>query len=170
MESSLRYIMIILTIVLTGLSAGLFYAWEVSVIPGTRKLDDRIYLQTMQSINRAILNPLFFAIFFGPALFLVISTAMEFRQGLSFAFWFMLISTVLYLLGTFGITAFGNVPLNNTLDVLDFNQLINSELNTFRKSYEQPWNHLHRIRTICSIASFVTFLIATYFNTISTKI
>jgi hypothetical protein len=34
-------------IVLTGLSAGLFYAWAVSVIPGTKKVKDFTYLETM---------------------------------------------------------------------------------------------------------------------------
>lgn len=58
MEISIKTITLFAAALLTGLSAGLFYAWAVSVIPGTRKVTDMIYLETMQSINRAIRNPL----------------------------------------------------------------------------------------------------------------
>ena len=43
--------------ILTGLSAGLLYGWRVSVIPGTRRTSSHAYVETMQAINRAILNP-----------------------------------------------------------------------------------------------------------------
>lgn len=65
MEITIKSIVLLGTVILTGLSAGFFYAWSVSVIPGTQHISDTSYLQAMQSINRAILNPLFFVVFFG---------------------------------------------------------------------------------------------------------
>ena len=56
MEITLKSIILFSTLILTGLSAGFFYAWQVSVIPGTKRVVDLTYLETMQSINRAILN------------------------------------------------------------------------------------------------------------------
>src|SRR4051812_41285218 len=43
----------------TGLMAGLFYAFDVSVMPGLSRTDDRTFVTAMRSINEAIENPLF---------------------------------------------------------------------------------------------------------------
>lgn len=160
MEISIKSITLFSAILLTGLSAGLFYAWTVSVIPGTRKVLDLTYLQSMQSINRAILNPAFYLIFMGSPLVLVISTIQQFQSGPKF--WLLLAATLLYLLGTFGVTVFGNVPLNDALDVLDLTQLGEKEIKDFRANYEEKWNKLHWIRTGFGVLSFV-FSLGTVF-------
>ena len=49
----------------TGLVAGLLYGWAVSVIPGTTRVGDHTYVETMQDINRAIINPAFIIPFMG---------------------------------------------------------------------------------------------------------
>ncbi len=59
-------IILLITATLTGLSAGLFYAYACSVNSGLGRLPDREYLAAMQSINREILNPVFFAGFLEP--------------------------------------------------------------------------------------------------------
>jgi len=78
MELSIKTLSIFGAVILTGLSAGLFYAWSVSVIPGTQKVSDSTYLQTMQSVNRAILNPVFFSVFFGSALLLILASFFQY--------------------------------------------------------------------------------------------
>lgn len=166
MEISIKTITLILAITLTGLSAGLFYAWAVSVIPGTRRVVDLTYLETMQSINRAILNPAFFLIFFGSLLLLIVSTVQQYQSGSTF--WLLLAAALTYLIGTFGVTAFGNVPLNNALDVLELGELSQEIIASTRKNYEVKWNRLHTIRTVFSVLSFVFSLVAafTYVKTI----
>ncbi|MET3535054.1 anthrone oxygenase family protein [Chryseobacterium limigenitum] len=67
-------ILLIVTAVLTALIAGLFYAYSCSVVLGLGKLSDTEYLKAMQSINREILNPVFFVSFMGTAVLLPIST------------------------------------------------------------------------------------------------
>ena len=49
----------------TGLVAGVFYAYAVSVNLGLATQPDASYVATMQAINDRIENPLFFASFFG---------------------------------------------------------------------------------------------------------
>ena len=93
MEISIKSITMFSAVMLTGLSAGLFYAWAVSVIPGTKRVPDTVYLETMQAINRAILNPAFYLIFFGSLFLLVVSTIQQFQAGLSF--WLMLAATLI---------------------------------------------------------------------------
>ncbi|WKK67060.1 DUF1772 domain-containing protein [Lutimonas zeaxanthinifaciens] len=55
-------------------------------------------------------------------------------------FWFLAASAVIYLIGTFGVTAFGNVPLNNELEALHLKELSITELKSFRNYYESLWN------------------------------
>jgi uncharacterized membrane protein len=160
MELSIKSLTLIAAILLTGLSAGLFYAWQVSVIPGTRKVIDITYLESMQSINRAILNPAFYLIFMGSPLLLAISTFQHYRAGMPFGW--LLAATVIYLSGTFGVTVFGNVPLNDTLEALNLADLTDHEIITFRKSYEKRWNQLHLIRTVFSVLAFLCSLLVVF--------
>ncbi len=160
MEISFKSFTLFAAIILTGLSAGLFYAWSVSVIPGTRKIIDITYLESMQSINRAILNPAFYLIFMGSPLVLALSTFQHFKSGT--IFWILLAATLLYLIGTFGVTIFGNVPLNDALDALDLVSLSDIERSEFRNSYETKWNRLHWIRALFSVLAFIISLISLF--------
>ncbi len=161
MEITLKSSILFGAVVLTGLSAGLFYAWSVSVIPGTQKIADTTYLETMQSINRAILNPAFFFIFFGSVLFLSLSSIYQFHSG-KVTFWLLLISSITYLIGTVGVTALGNVPLNDQLDLLKLGEMSSDKLAEFRKFYESNWNQLHVVRTVCAVISFLLSVIAVF--------
>jgi uncharacterized membrane protein len=160
MEISFKSFTLFAAIILTGLSAGLFYSWSVSVIPGTRKIIDITYLESMQSINRAILNPAFYLIFMGSPLVLALSTFQHFKSGT--IFWILLAATLLYVIGTFGVTIFGNVPLNDALDALDLASLSDIQRSEFRNSYETKWNRLHWIRTVFSVLAFIISLISLF--------
>lgn len=162
MELSIKSISLFLAILSTGLSAGLFYAWEVSVIPGTKRIPDRSYLEGMQSINRAILNPAFFAIFFGSLLFLLASSYTQYLGGASISFWLILGAMLSYLIGTFGVTVFGNVPMNEALDLVNLNDLNGETLRYIRTSYEGKWNQWHSIRTVFSVLAFILSILVAF--------
>jgi len=157
MDISIKSITLFSAVLLTGLSAGLFYAWTVSVIPGTKRVPDHVYLETMQSINRAILNPAFFLVFFGSLILLAISTVQHYQQGLTF--WLLLAASLTYLIGTFGVTSLGNVPLNDSLDVLELSELSLDLKTRTRQQYESKWNRLHMIRTVFAMLSFLISLL-----------
>ena len=159
MDISTKTLILGAAVLLTGLSAGLFYAWSVSVIPGTKKVPDLAYLETMQSINRAILNPAFFLVFFGSMVLLSISTVYEYH-GHRWSFVLILIATSLYLCGTIGVTGLGNVPLNNQLEALKIEEMSVEKLKGFRTFYEIRWNRLHLIRTLFAVGSFILSIIA----------
>lgn len=160
MEISIKSITLFSAVLLTGLSAGLFYAWTVSVIPGTRRVPDYIYLETMQSINRAILNPAFLLIFFGSLILLVMSAFQQFKSGLTF--WLLLAATIIYLIGTIGVTSLGNVTLNNALEALDLSKLGTDIMEHTRHQYEIKWNRFHMIRTVFSVLSFLLSLFGVF--------
>ena len=75
-------LVLILTTLLTGLSAGLYFTWANAVTPGLGQLDDLSYLKSFQEMNRAIINPAFMVVFFGP-IFLHISNVLLFRTASS---------------------------------------------------------------------------------------
>ena len=159
MEISIKSLIQFGSIIFTGLSAGLFFAWSVSVIPGTQKVLDITYLETMQSINRAILNPIFFTVFFGPAIFLSLTSIYEFHSN-HWAFGLFLAASIIYLVGTIGVTGLGNVPLNQQLELLNIAELQVERVESFRKIYEAKWNRLHLIRTICASLAFALAALA----------
>ena len=163
MEISIKSMVMFGAVVLTGLSAGLFYAWSVSVIPGTQKVPDMTYLETMQSINRAILNPAFFLIFFGSVIFLSIASIYEFHDN-KWVFGLLLTASITYLIGTVGVTAFGNVPLNDQLNALQLMEMSQEKINNFRKFYEDHWNRLHMIRTVFAVLSFLLVTLAIFLD------
>ncbi|NQZ78695.1 MAG: DUF1772 domain-containing protein [Ekhidna sp.] len=161
MEISLKTSILFLNVILTGLSAGFFYAWQVSVIPGNLKVNDLTFLQSMQSINRAILNPAFFMVFFGTLISLSITSIYEYHSS-KWIFGLMLAASLTYIAGTFGVTALGNVPLNNELDALNLSDLSAQKAKEFRTYYETNWNRLHLIRTVFAVLSFILSVLAIF--------
>lgn len=161
MYVSVKTISLMVSVFLTGLSAGLFYGWSVSVIPGTQRLSDGVYLETMQSINRAIINPAFFIVFFGSVIAFGVAGFNQWNYN-KVTFWLILSAFIIYLIGTIGVTGLGNVPLNNKLDALHLYELNADKMKEFRDYYEVNWNRLHQIRTICTVLSFVLGLVAVF--------
>ncbi|MFD2546817.1 DUF1772 domain-containing protein [Sphingobacterium suaedae] len=146
-------LLLIVTVVLTALIGGLFYAYSCSVVLGLGKLSDTEYLKAMQHINREILNPLFFLSFMGTAIFLPVST-LVFR-GQQPVFIFLLLATLVYLIGVFGVTAAGNVPLNDQLDKFDIYHSTNDAIQQMRANFESRWNTLNHVRTVCCVISIL---------------
>jgi uncharacterized membrane protein len=149
-------IILIITTVFSGLVAGLFYAWSISVTPGLAKIDNVSFLQAFQSMNRAIINPLFFVAFFGLVILLPVLSYLSSQTSISNQFWYVILATLLYYVGIMGVTIGGNVPLNNALEALHIESMTPEQMDEFRKGFESKWNRLNLIR---SISSFLTFLL-----------
>lgn len=156
----------ILTTIVTGLIAGLFYAYSCSVNPGLTRLKDVEYLSAMQAINSAILNPVFFLTFMGTLLLLPISTWLQYKAGgNSNAYFLLLIASLVYIIGVFGVTVIGNVPLNELLAKADLKSMNLEELFTLRSKFEKPWLFYHQIRTVSVVVSFILTLIDLFYRT-----
>jgi uncharacterized membrane protein len=99
----------------TGLIAGVFYAYAVSVNLGLAGQPDAGYVAAMQAINERIQNPLFFLSFFGAVLFLLAALAAHSLRPRSSRFWLVALASALYVGGGFLLTVVVNVPLNEEL-------------------------------------------------------
>ncbi len=155
---NLRTVILLLATTTTGLMAGLFYAYTISVNRGLARLKDADYLAAMQSINVAIQNPVFFLSFFGAPIFLVIAVIIHIEDIGSVKFILLLAACVIYILGSFGITVVANVPRNEKLAKLNIEAASEVERAAARIDFERPWNYWNLVRTIASVTAFILLL------------
>lgn len=151
-----RVVLLVGSIVVVGLIAGLFFGWVVSVIPGLKKVNDTTYVSVMQNINREIINPWFVIPFMVAPLLLGAAAVVEFRAGNTRRSWTLSVAAITYLVGVLGVTIGGNIPLNNSLDAFDSSATSSNVLSRTRREYETPWNRWHNLRTTASVLAFVT--------------
>lgn len=138
---------------LTGLMAGLFYAFNVAVVPSLRSIKATQHIAAMQAINTKIKNPVFFLSFFGPTLLLPLAAYLH--RGAEEFPW-LIAAAALHILGPNGVTIVGNIPLNEKLDKIDANKLSEAEAEQIRQDFQRPgspWMQWHNVRTLAAIAS-----------------
>lgn len=158
-----KTIVLLLTTLLTGLLAGIFFTWTNAVTPGIGHLDDINYLRAFQNMNRSIVNPLFLIVFLGPVL-LSFVTVYLYKSNHHYILWLLLLAAIIYLIGVFLITIMGNIPLNNLLDKTDLTNITLEDAKSLRDQFEVKWNFLHLIRTITATLSFLSLIIVCLFK------
>jgi uncharacterized membrane protein len=143
-------IVTLLGVVGCGLIAGLFFAFSTSVMPGLRRLPPAEGAAAMQQMNRAILNPLFLAVFLGTALVCLLLAIGAPFSGRAGAAW-IVIGALLYLVGGIGLTMVVNVPMNNRLDAADPASADGAQIWSEYLSRWTAWNHVRALA--CTAAS-----------------
>ena len=162
MEVNFKIIILILSILFTGLTAGLCFTWSNAVTPGIGRLDNIGFLKAFQAMNRAIINGKFMIVFMGPTLLLFLNTYLF--KNTSMVFWIFLVAAILFFVGVGLVTVFGNVPLNEILEASNLGLLSKLELQELRDKFEQPWNRWHTIRTVSSFISFLLLLVGILYS------
>ena len=146
--------MLVLLIVLTGLMAGIYFAFSIFVMKALNELPALHAAQAMNKINDTIVNTLFLPIFFGSTLWsagVIVWALTDWQNQRSIL---MVIAAALYIIGMFVVTAFGNVPLNNRLKACEQND---HHLAEYWKKYLQDWIRLNHIRTLSCSATCLLF-------------
>ena len=149
-------IILAIAILFTGLMAGIFFTWSNTVKPGIGKLSDIECLTALQSMNRVILNNTFKLVFIGAVIAVALVPVFYFNLYPKNIFWLFISALIIYWVGAFGVTIFGNIPLNEILDKSNLEYMTLSEINALRISIESKWNNLNLIR---SVSSFITFIL-----------
>jgi uncharacterized membrane protein len=156
--STARALTLALATLTTGLIAGVFYAYSVSVNLGLAAQPDASYVATMNAITERIENPLFFASFLGAVVFLLAALAAHYsRRPRSGRFWLVALACVLYIGGGFLLTMFVNVPMSYQLAAVDPDAPARV-LAEARDAYEGPWNFWNGVRAVFTTLAFVTLL------------
>src|SRR5512146_2088155 len=94
-----------------GLIGGLFFAFSVFVMTALGRIAPAAGIAAMQSINVAVLNPVFFAAFFGTAALSALALIVGLIAWSDLGARYLVVGGMLYLVGTIGVTMVCNVPL-----------------------------------------------------------
>lgn len=148
---SIETIAVVAAVVISGLIAGFFWGWQHSSVPGLRKVADPTYVEAMQNINAAILNPVFLMAFTGSLLVLAGASVLSWQAGDTRRAWWLGAAAATYAVGVFGVTAAGNVPLNDRLRDFDAASATPEQIAEARHAYEGPWNRLHAVRSLLGV-------------------
>ncbi|ANE46093.1 membrane protein [Paenibacillus swuensis] len=140
----------------TGLMAGLFFAFSVCIMTALGRLPHGQGIAAMQSINSTILNPVFGLVFSGTTLACVVLAIFSLIKRGEAGAAYVLAGSLLYLLVVV-VTMVFNVPMNDKLAAVLPNSAGSIDLWSRYVTEWTAWNH---VRTLASIASLVTFIIA----------
>lgn len=155
-RSTLTRTVLVLTVVTSGLSAGLFYIFEAAITPGLAAVSDRTYIEAFQGINAIIRNLPFGIAFFGPIVLAALTLALGRRNRRVT----LLVAggLVIYVLGVLAVTFGFHVPRNEQLAT--YSNLATTDLAAVRAWFEEPWNTMNLVRTVAACASFTLFTVA----------
>lgn len=137
-----------------GLIAGVFFAFSTFVIKALAQQPPAQGIAAMQSINITVINPWFMTAFIGTGiacLILIVTLLFRWQQP---GFAYLLVASLLYLIGSLGVTIAFNVPLNDALAVVKANSPEGAALWT---NYLKSWIFWNHVRTIASLAAAALF-------------
>ena len=140
-----------------GLVAGIFFAFSAFVMKALGRIPPAQGIAAMQSINVAVINPGFLTAFFGTALaclVLAISSLVRWHEpGAPY----LLVGSLLYLIGTILVTMAFNVPRNDALAAVDPASTDGALLWAGYLTRWTAWNH---IRTAAALAAAASLTVA----------
>jgi len=145
----------------SGVIAGVFFAFSAFVMKALARLAPAQGIAAMQSINVVVLNPFFFAVFFGTAagcLGLVVCSLIRWQKLGAF---YLLAASLLYLVGTILVTIIFNVPRNNALAAVDPTSAEGAKL---WADYVNTWTAWNHVRTVAAFGAAAAFIAALCFH------
>ncbi|MCT2593642.1 DUF1772 domain-containing protein [Streptomyces sp. N2-109] len=138
--------------VLTGLMAGIYFAFSVAVMPGLAATNDETFVRSMQSVNVKILNGWFMLAFFGALLLPALAGVLLFRDGGMRAVVVWVVAAFVLYAATIGITAGVNVPLNDKLAAAG-SAAGDSGFAAAREQFETVWVRGNAARALLATAA-----------------
>ena len=140
----------------SALIGGVFFAFSSFVMKALARVPSSEGIAAMQSINVVVINPSFLGAFMGTA---VLSLGVV---GLALVRWshpsamFFLGGAVFYVVGTFLVTMFGNVPLNNQLAAVSATDPATRDVWDHYLNRWTMWNH---VRTVAAMVAALLYTV-----------
>ena len=152
-------ITLIVATLLCSLVAGFVFAFAVVVMPGIGTLGNGEFLRAFQVMDRVIQDsqPVFALVWMGSVVALLASAALGFRQLDGTGRLLMIAAVLVYLLGVQLPTITINIPMNNTVQTLQIDDMDETALAAARQEFESRWNYWNSTRTV--LASLVSVLL-----------
>ena len=149
--------MISVHIIMTGLMAGIYFAFSVFIMKSLATLPATEGARAMNAINDIIVRTGFLALFFVSTLAHLGFIIWNLLHGEGLQAQLLIAAGIVYVAGMFLVTVFGNVPLNNRLKQSENNE--SRLLETWRE-YQTAWMRLNHLRTIACTLSFILLIYA----------
>jgi uncharacterized membrane protein len=138
-----------------ALSAGALFAFSSFVMAGLRRLPAAQGIAAMQSINVTAPTPVFMTALFGSALACVVLAVWALVDwNDSYSPW-LLAGSVVYVLGSPGLTMGYHVPRNNALARLDPES---PDASGYWDRYVVEWTRANHVRVLAAIAAVALFI------------
>jgi len=151
-------VLLIATILGTGVVAGVFYAFSAFVTQGIDRLPGADAARAMREINVTAVRPPLMIALFGTGLLAAAVLVFALTGALGAGVWWAVAAAVVYLVGAIGVTGAANVPRNNRLAAATATDAaaLAAAWTAFRPGW-QAWNH---VRTLTSAVACVGFVLA----------
>ncbi|MFI6220270.1 DUF1772 domain-containing protein [Nocardia salmonicida] len=150
---AVRMATMVLALLSTGLIAGVFYAYAISVMPALARTEDRTLIDVMQKINVVIINPWFMFGFMGTVGFTAIAAALHLGKEQRSTLIWIGIALALNVIA-FAVTAGLNVPLNDALAAAGDPASI-ADTAAVRADFEATWVRWNIVRAVVHTAAFL---------------
>lgn len=154
--SSIVYVLTVASALGSGIVAGIFYGFSTFIMQALGRIAPPAGIAAMQAINITVINPLFFAAFFGTAIVAASVVILALVNGQSGALW-LIAGAALYIFGCVGVTIAFNVPLNNALAPLSPES---AEAAKLWSRYLVDWTWWNTVRTLASAFGCIAFILA----------
>lgn len=167
MVSSLTAFAATLTLAMIGAMAGLFFAYSVSVMIALDRVNSAEAIRAMQSINQRIQNPVFLTVFMLAPVAAGVTGGLLYKLGHNHAAIAFVLAGIVYLVGSIGVSAAVNIPLNNDLDNVELVQPSSSSATTVITTstgetadqvwsdYSTRWTRWNHLRTLLNLVSLL---------------
>ena len=152
---------LLVSTLLCALVTGFVFTYAVVVMPGFAKLDDREFIHAFQVTDGVIQNnqPLFMLAWVGSIVSIVATMVLGFIELHGTECLTIIAIGVVYLMGVQGITILIHLPLNNSLQRVEIDEMDPGSLLRERNKFETRWNYFNNIRTFIACAVSMSFLV-----------
>jgi uncharacterized membrane protein len=155
--STLIPVLTVLALIGSLLISGVFFAFSSFIMDALARRPAPQGIGAMQAINVVVINPAFLGAFMGTAgLGVVLVGLVVVGMDVPGAGW-VLAGGCTYVLGTFGVTVVGNIPLNNALAEVSPDS---PEGEALWARYLERWTRFNTLRTVAALAAGLLFLAA----------
>ncbi len=145
--------LVLLTLLGSGLMAGMFFAYSNSVMPALAKMPGLQGMTAFNHVNVVIYNPLFMTIFMGTTVLALLLAIAAWLGWTAQPTW-ILIGAALYLVGNFAVTVGVNVPMNDALAAADPDAPNSAALWAAFLDRWVLWNHVRALACTGALAAF----------------
>jgi uncharacterized membrane protein len=141
----------------SGIMAGLFFTFSTFMMKSLSQGEASQGIATMQSINRDILNPLFFVAFMGTALSSLVLGVVSLTRWHEASAVFRFAGSTFYMIGVIGVTMAYHIPRNDALAKID---PASAQAPAAWSKFLSEWTPSNHVRTIAAIAALLSFVAA----------